>query len=567
MLPVLKWAHRLLNLFLLLVFLLLALTAASFFADISISVPLYLKGKIEGAASVDGFEIEAKNMRLRLNGGLDFDGLKISFKDSKAPLFTADKLGVDFKIFTMAAGKFELRNLRLRNAAVYSGFGANSQSAVLEKIILDISKSGAYYKIACPSVNFENLSADIRGRVHEKFLLKNIGGGGSEKNPYKAWDDFCASAHSLKGWIGKFDRPFVSADFEIGAGGNLSAKLAARSGAAALSLSGKEIKISALKTECLLEKNSDLFNAKFGFKALNPACGEEISAKDLCVWGGANLAGEGSCGLALSVLDLNFYNAKIEYAQAEKEAVCFSEFNDAQSLNLDGLRAFFKIGGGNFSAQFGGNPRDFNVDFGGNLLPEELMKCSLIPPAEELKLFKFSRRGAFLFGRAGVKIPPENPPEICVSAFLDIPCATLFGVEVQSLSGGLTYDHASGEFWANDAFAVSDEGWSLSAQIYQNLKNYDYKFFFTGSLRPAAIDHLMEKWWVEIFGEFKFDKSFPHTDIAVHGTWGKPEIMYVYGDVWLENAYRGGVKFDKASLSVWVNPSRICIYNLNVENQ
>ena len=544
----------------------LGLAAVSFFANFSISVPRLLKEKIEDAAEGDGFEIEAQSMRLRLNGGVDFDGLEVFFKGSGKPIFTADKACVDFKIFTMIfTGRFEPRKLSLQNAAARRGFGADSDASVLENIRLKISESGEFYAVSCQGAKFENLGANLRGRVHKKFLRENLGGG-SGKDPIRAWDKFCASLSSAKAIVRRFDAPFADADFEIGPGGNLRARLAARSAGCAFALGGGEIKTSALLAECFAEKNSGAFRADFFLKALNVSYGENISAGDLCLLGKADIEKMKALSLAVSASNIDFYKAKIGYAQAEKDEIRFSEFVSGQPPRLDGARAFFKIGGGNFLVDLKGEPGDFSAEFGGNFQPGELMKCSLIPPAEELKWFKFSDSGASVFGGANVKISGGSLLELGVSAFLDTRCSTLFGVETQSLSGDLAYDFESGEFWANNAFAVSDEGWNISAQIYQNLKNFDYKFYFTGSLRPSAIDHFMEKWWPEIFGEFKFDKTFPHTDIAVHGTWGKPEIMYVYGDVWLENAFKGGVKFDSASLSLWINPSRISIYNLHAKN-
>ncbi|MBR6389256.1 MAG: hypothetical protein IKS15_03970 [Opitutales bacterium] len=564
-----KCALGLVNALLACLALVLFVVAVSFFADFSVPVPSRIKAAMEASASGEGFQFEARQMRVRLSGGLRFDGFKMSFKGSKSPLLTADKIGVDFKIGALLFGKLDVRKIVLKNAAVYSGFGADSAEAIFERVYLRASKQGDKCRIDYAFMDFDALSASVSGSVSEKYLMESLGGGGkrsSEKNPYKDWDAFCRGAHAVKACIEKFDTPFVKINFDVSPQGVLKADLRAQSSQSTFVFGKNELKISSLKVLASVEKRPGFFGADFGVFALNCACGG-ASAGSAKAFGKFDFEKMSASGLVASASDLDFYGAKIGYASVEKDTLDIPEDSAFSSLNLDGAKLFFKIGGGNLHASFSGAPDNFSVKAAGNFLPEPLLKCSLIPPAEELSWFKFSDFGAGIDAAASVSLKAKEPPQIEVSAFLDIPSAIVFGVKTTSFSGDITYSHSSGEFWANNARAVSPKGWEVCAQIYQNLKNYDYKFYFTGSLCPPEINHFMEPWWAEIFGDFSFDKKFPHTDISVYGTWGKPEYMYVYGDVWLEDAFRNGVKFERASLTVWVNPSRISIFNLHVENE
>ena len=563
-----KCALGLFNALLACLALVLIVVAVSFFADFSVPVPNRIKAAMEAEASGEGFQFEARQMRVRLSGGLRFDEFRMSFKGSKAPLFTADKIGVDFKIGALLFGKLDVRKIVLKNAAVYSGFGEDSNEAIFERVYLRATKHADTCRIDYAFLDFDTLSASVSGRVSEKYLIESLGGGGKradKKNPYKEWDDFCRGAHALKDCIEKFDTPFVKVNFDVSPQGVLKADLHAQSSQSTFMFGKDELKISSLKLLAAVEKRPGFFGADFGVLALNCAC-KGVSAQGVKAFGKLDIEKMRACNLTASAADIDFCGAKIDYAAVEKDSLDIPEDSAFSSLNLDGSKLFFKIGGGNLHASFSGALDNFSVKAAGNFLPEPLLKCSLIPPAEELSWFKFSDFGMAIDAAASVGLKGKEPPQIEVAAFLDIPNAIVFGVNTTSFSGDITYSHSSGEFWANNACAVSPDGWKVGAQIYQNLKNYDYKFYFTGSLRPSEINHFMEPWWAEIFGDFSFDKKFPHTDISVCGTWGKPEYMYVYGDVWLEDAFRNGVKFERANLTVWVNPSRISIYNLYVKN-
>lgn len=562
-----KFARRFLNIALSALFLVLAACALSFFFDLSVPAPSRMRAQILSLAQNFGIKIEAEEIRAALNGRLCFTDLKVSFANSKEPLFTAKNLKADFNIFKLLGGRLGLRALYLQGCDIYSGFGGNSISPVFENLSLNAYKQGDFYKISFANFYFEKLCVSLCGNVSETFLIENLSASeGSSKNSFKQWDDFCEKAHISKQYLKTFNFPAANIEFDIEKDGSARAFLRANSLGFSIGVSGGTLKFADFTSLLSYEKKGGRHLASVEILSSGADFGGNILAKSCKAFANFNLNEMRLLNIHASLSNLNIYGAEIGYAEIMKDSMGLADVRTLKT-SLDGLKSFLKIGGGRLDAAFSGGIEDFSVKLNGNFLPEPLLKCSLIPEAEELGWFKFSDSGVNLSGGARIKIGAETKtPSVECGMFLDIQNSLLFGVDASSLSGDVCYNSESGDFWARDARAVSKEGWVVDADIYQNLKTFDYKFMISGSLRPSSISHFMEQWWKDVFEDFKFVKDFPHADIVVYGTWGNPEIMDVYGFVSLKNAYRNDVLFEDASLVVWVNPSRISIFDLYVGN-
>lgn len=563
----LKFARRALNIVLSALVLGLAACILSFFFDLSMPMPSRMREQILSLAQNFGINIEAEEIRVSLNGRLDFSEFKVSFINSQKPLFTAKNLKADFEILKLLRGRLGLRALYLQGCDIYSGFGGNSNFPIFENLSLNAFKRGDFYKISFANFYFEKLCVSLCGNVSEQFLLENLSGGeGSSKNSFKQWDDFCEKAHFSKQYLKTFNFPAANIEFDIEKDGLARAFLRANSSGFSVDVSGRTLKFSDFASFLSYEKKGGRHLVSAEILSTGADFGGEVLAKSCKAFANLDLNEMRLLNIHASLSNLNVYGAEIDYAEIMKDALNLADIKTLRT-SLDGLKSFWKIRGGSFGAEFTGSVEDFNVKLSGNFSPEPLLKCSLIPEAEELGWFRFSDSGIFLDGGAKVKIDAETKtPSVECKMFLDIQNSLLFGVDAKSLSGDVCYDSKSGDFWATCARAVSTEGWIVDADIYQNLKTFDYKFMISGSLRPSAINHFMEEWWKDVFGDFKFVKDFPCADIVVYGTWGNPEFMDVYGFVSLQNAYRNNVLFDEASLVVWVNPARISIFDLYVRN-
>lgn len=560
-----KFAHKIFNVVLVCSFLGLTLSVLSFFCDLSLPVPLRMREQITKIAQNFGVKIEADEIRLSLNGRLDFVGLKVSYANSSTPLFTAKDLRADFEIFDLLRGKLGVRALYLQGGDVYSGFGENSKLPVFENISLNAFNDRGFCKVTFANLYFETLCVSLSGKVEYDFLMELLY---TESDfSYKDWDDICEAIHSSKQYLKSFNYPSVNVEFDVKKD-FVQTFVKANSSKFSFKVADKNLKFSDFTSYVFYENSrkkhfasAEILTSGADFEdgVLAGSC-KGIVEFDFNSMRFLKIRG--------SLSKLNVYGAEIDYVDILRDDMAFSDVKKLKaSMLLDGVKSFWKIGGGQFCADFSGSLEDFKVRLMGNFLPEPILKCSLIPKLEELTWFKFSKSGLNLDGDVCIKFDEnlKNPSLKC-DVFLDVQNALLFGVDAKSLVGEISFNSDSGDFWARGAKAISNEGWSVGADIYQNLKTFEYKFMLSGSLRPSAINHFMEDWWVDVFKDFKFNKEFPKTDIIVYGTWGDPEIMDVYGEVSLQNAYSCDVLFDEASLIVWVNPSRISIYDLYVRN-
>ncbi len=504
---------------------------------------------------------------MSLNGRLDFVDLKVSYANSQTPLFTAKDLKVDFEIFDLLMGRLGIRALYLQDGDVYSGFGENAKLPIIENISLNVFNYNGTCKVKFANLYFDKLCISLYGKLSYELLMEYL--YEDTDFTYKDWDDFCKIACASKEYLKNFNLPSVNIEFDIDRSAYVKAFLKAYSSELALDLSGNSLNIANFNSYASYVRNKNQHFAFVEVLGSGANYADNIKAQFCKAVAGLDFNTMRFSKIRSSVTKLNVYGAEIDYAYLMQNDVSLGDVKALKtSMLLDGLKSFWKIGGGHFDADVFGSLENFNVFLYGNFVPEPLLKCTLIPKLEELTWFKFSKSGLNLDGNINVSFADEGAkiPSLDCKIFLDIQDALLFGVDAKRLSGDISYNSDSGEFWALGAEATSKEGWQVGADVYQNLKNYDYKFMLSGALRPTAINHFMEDWWIDIFKDLKFPKNFPTADIIIYGTWGDPEFMDVYGLVNVKDAYSSDVFFDEASLIVWVNPSRISLYDLYVRS-
>lgn len=106
----------------------------------------------------------------------------------------------------------------------------------------------------------------------------------------------------------------------------------------------------------------------------------------------------------------------------------------------------------------------------------------------------------------------------------------IMDIPVRRAAGKVEYDSATGIIDASKLEVQAVEGWKASGRFVQNIRDFVYKIYVDGSVRPMAISHFMAPWWRRVFKSFEFaDGRFPKADFYVEGKWGSPDFIWCYG--------------------------------------
>ncbi len=543
-------------------FVLLALLAGGLASGWSVDAPDFLREEILKTASDRGIRLGADRMVLDLDGFVEVFGIEAGFEDSESDFFSADRVCVKFDVLSALCGKFRFSGLSLSGGRLGAGYATTASAPVLEKLHLEAVRQGRRLDLASAHFDSGPLCASLRGTADLDALAALAGSGrpsgdGAEKSAAGVLNEICIRAEGFHKALSAASRPAVVAEFSIEKGGKIRARARAYADSLSFGAGGDRVLVSDFSAFAAYDSAKNPAGFLVDARAMGLESGFGVRARAVSLSGLADVSDMSLSDAYASVSGAGFEGVEIAYAAVSKPRLSASDL-------VDGALAYARVGKGFAQARLSGSAAAFSAEFDSDLSVGDILKCRLIPRISELEMFDF-RAGLSLQGRVEVSLGAE--PSVSARAFFGVQNAALFGVETDSAWGGLEYDSKSGVFWARDVIVISKEGWTMGGDVYQNLKTYDYRFLLAGALRPMAISHFMEKWWGEVFSDFSFAPgAFPYADISVEGTWGNPEIMYVFGHVNADGGIYRGVEFEKASLDVWVNPSRISLLNLRVAN-
>lgn len=559
-----------LNVALALFFIVQTLLLTGMLTGFDVEVPQGICEKFENILSEQGIKFRAESITIDMQGRLDFKNLSVGLTGIERNIFEARSAHIGFDMFELLLGNPVFKSFDLRGGKAYPIYAADDSKLLCDCLEISISRRGAFYKLENSNANVGKLCVILNGEIPVKFLanltnskVDSARDSAQAEAPelsakiMKFWDEASKKAFELQGYLSGLEKPVIIAEFEV------DKKSAIRARARAFV---ESVKI-AVKDELISVKNARAFasynSAQSPESLMVSAVSGEVnaygaSAKNSAISGVLNFKKASLSSTRALLINAEYKSVRAKYLGVYKNNLAQDDYVDDWAINA-------KIGSGVILAKTNGSLKNFKVVFESELDCAELLKCSLIPQIPELKMFAF-KKPIMLSGSGLFDLEGEFDCNIKANFLIDD--ALFFGVETKSVQGGLTYNFANGKFWAKDVQVVSPEGWQIGGDVYQNLKDYEYRFLLTGSLRPMAIAHFMEPWWTDVFSDFKFSKGhFPRADISVAGQWGAPEYIYVYGNVVADGGIRNGVEFEKASLDIWVNPSHIAILNLYAANE
>lgn len=558
-----------LNFVLFLNLLVLGLILAGILTGASFEMPGRVREKIEDTLRQNGLRFSADSMVLDMDGELVFKGVKIGFEGIKQDLMQIRSAKVKFHVLPSLTGEFKFLSFDLRGGKIYL-LAENGEAGVLGDCLdLTVVRRGGFYRLENSNVNIGKLglifSAQVPRHVVDGLIAGNeesvlAKGSRSSVNLefLKMWADVSRAVLDFQDALKDIKNPVLLAHLNQDKKGKTRIRVSAFAERLEQKLPSMSVRVDDLRMFALYD--SDYSKDSFRISAVSNGVESDmgLKAQHASVSGVCDFESEKLFNVKALLIGAEFKGVYAKYFGVSKNLLTAQNYAQDWLINA-------KIGKGFIFASTEGTIDNFKVKFESELDCEELLKCSLIPRLKELEMFSFgspilaSGAGEFVFSK---------------DLFFDVNAnifaldSLFFGVDVRSVYGNLSYNSDTGAFWARDVKVESRDGWNIGGDVYQNLKNFDYRFLLTGHLRPMAIAHFMEKWWTEVFSDFSFqDGNFPYADISVSGRWGEPEYIYVFGHVNADGGIRNGVEFEKASLDVWVNPSHIAILNLYAANE
>ncbi len=568
-----KISHFFLNLGLFFSVLFLSAILICILTSVKIPISNFIESKLQEKISDTGYHLNFENLSFSMSGRIELSSPKFRFFEGGDVCFEAKKIGIRLSFASLLLGRFEPLEVYLEKGKLSPSYGVGEGKFPLENIYIRcifegdnynlrdaFAKCGAAYlsftgvlpegvfsdggKMFLSAVDIKKISALEKKEKKEAFDF------------LKSWDKACQKILLAQNYFNYVKNPAIIGDFKLDADGlRLNAEVFADEYLGKF----KELSLSLKKLRCAFtfdtQESKDSVFVKFGAANFYTSLGLTVS--ELMAYSKLDFNAQKLLDTRLTLLDLQYDGMSLETLSLIK-----SELN--KDNYIQDIQALAKFKGKSIYAKSFGDLENLNIDFEAALPLSEIQKHRLLSGIEELKDFEF-RNNLFLNGKAQVNTKNINSTK--VFADFDISYSNFYRIDADFGYGSVSYDVASGEFWAKDVDVFATEGWRIGGDVYQNLKNFDYRFLLTGTLRPTAINHFMEDWWSEIFEDTKFAKDFPYADFSVIGKWGDPEHIWVFGLVKGSDILRNDIAFERMNLKVWVNPSNIAILDANVENQ
>lgn len=495
---------------------------------------------------------------------------------SAFPVFSADKVEIGVFGLSLFSGDPEVKFVSVQNGRLSDSMGDILHSPKIRDIALSVSSEGPWWIVRFLSFKAGNLTVSARGILNEGFNPKNMlsemfgsGGGISSRKPsgspadtfVGAFDSALGRAVELAGYFDAFKEPSLALDFVFFEGD--SGRVRADLNSPKCSYKFGERNVDAQDISAALSFSSDSGDGRkmrIDFSALRlqseglPSCENVSLSADAFAEDGAFWL-ENAELFAGKIAWRGFF---VDNVSLRKDVLSVEDY----SRGWYAFAAFDKNRlGGVFSFSPDGRVR---ADFSARINPRGILNLEEFSDIPELAQLDFPD-GISADGSVYFDMPKKG---LSVRAWLESENCVVMNIPVERLSGTLEFDGARGIMNADKLCVKTREGWTVSGQMLQNFGNKDYKIRVFGSIRPMAIAHFMEPWWGRIMKSFAFvgDGNFPRADVSVEGRWGSPQKIWCSGEVSGKNAVYNGSQFDSFGLRVWVNPSRITLYDISLSS-
>ncbi len=549
-----------------------ALLLCSIF-DKKIPLPSFVAESISESLESEGVSVGFSSIHFGVDFSVILNDVHLRAHGTPSDFFKADKVKLGVNPIALLCSRNPIRYASIEGAEALHIFGYNKP--VIKNINLMLSVDRDNYNLRLFKFRVHNLEFSASGKIEPDFSVKDIEGvfdlisekfssKKSEKRSVafsfaeimKQYDVVLEHIIAAKPYFEMFATPSVNLSFELLQGGRNFINL---------DLITPESKLVIENKECSFRN----LNVKFCYDAVNEQEKFSTQAKvaeiqtpyKLSISNIEAKAGFNSDGKDVVLNDVDFSARQIKFDEAVLENVFLYKKLLSSASFKDGWRFFISRD----KTSFGGtiSLSDDNVIksvFSGNIELDPIFALKEFSDIPEFKDFSFPH-GIGLTGSATYKIGDTFPE---VEARIELSDSVIMRIDIDSLIADVSMK--DGILYCRDIKARSKEGWGASGNYIQNFKNYAYDIEVKGNLRPMVIAHFMEDWWTKVMGSFSFvdDKKMPYTDVRVEGAWGAPENIWCYGSVSGQDVLYNGAKFDDFSLLVWVNPTRITLYDIAI---
>ena len=558
----------------------LSVVAYSIAFDKKVSVPRFVVNELVGVLDNFGIKTKFKSISMGFDLSIEAEDVSLRFKGTPEDFLSAKKINVGLDIVGLFRGKDFVDYVEIIGGAAGSSYEGVSKKPVLKDLnmLLNVGYSNCDLKYL--HFYFHNLSVRFSGKVEEGFSVDDLTkvidiiSKYAEKSPTKTvaeekkinivdvvkiYDSVLLGCDDAKTYLNMFVNPSINVDFSLLNGGS-----------------------NFFKVDC--------FTANADFKDIEiPVVANDL--KFVLNYANTSTVGRINAMLSVDAVASQKYPVKLENIFArtgihidEKDIALFDaciQMNNSEydGTKMGGVRLAKKMitttsykddwhwllfsGKRRLSGVFTFDEKMLQTTFDGDVDVAPIFKRKELADIPEMKDFSFPN-GICLSGKATYNFGDDFPK---LNACIDVSNSVIMRLNVESLMADVSFKE--GVLLCSNIVAKSTEGWGATGRYEQNFINNAYDITVKGNLRPMAIAHFMEPWWTKVMGAFTFanPQQLPDADVRVEGTWGAPENIWCYGYVGGHNALYNGAKFDDFSMYIWVNPSRITLYDIFMKAQ
>lgn len=546
-----------------------------------IPMPQFACDAIENEIKKTGVFCDFEGASVSFSGEVELIKPSVRLKNSPFPIFAAKKIELDFNPLQLLYGRVEIQSLSIDGGSLCDSLGDIKNAPRIKNIILSARKEGDWWILKFANFKVKNLNVSARGLLNSNFDFDELVSSESEQigdeeasqsQPDKESAeifDIVKISKTLDRGLGKigevvsnfsqFKDPYIDLNFELFGGGENMAE--ARFYAENYAVNFGKIDV---ETRRVSMKIAYSMSAATGRQIKVRASANEIKASDLPSCENVNIRADLFLdGKNVWLENVIFTAAKIDYKSVSIDNVSLKKDFLSKDEYGDKWRIFAA-----FDKNRLGGVVSFNVDgrlrfdFASNVNPRMVLKMKELSKIHVLEQFDFPDgivlNGA-LYGDWAKKL-------FKVSANLESDNCVIMKIPVERVSGRVEFDTESSIMHASEIKVQAKEGWNIDGEMIQNIENNLYLIKIIGTIKPMAIANFMAPWWTKIMGSFTFngEHNFPTADVSVEGVWGKPENIWCTGTASGANAKYNGVDFDGFSVNIWVNPTRITLYDVSI---
>ncbi len=545
------------------------------------NIPNSITERVKKEVDKYGIEVDFSSAGISLNGTVKIEELKMRFSGTPQSFFVANKLILNFSPWAVISGNLEFKSASIFDGSLSQTSDISSDSPVIRNINISLCKQGKWWFFKPSNLRVGRLILHTDGFVSDSFDLSEITEdlcipkSESQKEDAigistfnvtelsKKMDFYLGELEKIVGIFDSFENPSVDLHFRFFGGGSNSATLNFSSGETTFETDILEAKISNFVLK--LSYNSEYLDNE---KVVAELFVEKFSGKDLP-------SIENLSARAFFVPDyqtpsfenVNFAAATISFKGFSIDNVSFIKTVLDEKNWGENWFLFAEFGINKIDGELNYNPNGISkFNFNANINPREILKIEELEDIEELKQLAFDN-GISIDGL--VTFDSLNKAIVADAYFSTHDCI-IMNIPVDSATGNIFYSSEKSYLFAENLDVRAKLGWAIKGAMFQDLKNYDYKIYVNGCLRPSDIAHFMEPWWTKIVCGFHFKnptENFPYADVSVEGRWGAPEYIWCYGNAGGKDAQYSGADFTSFDLKIWVNPTRITLYDISVACQ